>query len=190
MHSVFGRDKGDKSKIGMSSDEVSKAMSVGIQRVLNGLIGKRCWHAIAGTGAGSAVALGFGERYKRKRPLSNPCLTQEEREFDSHDTLFLECAWRVELAGEVIGGSGDSNNPKGALVTAANSIVGRRVECINLSASVMDLVLTFDGEVELIVFGEKGDSVEDYGDNYTVGEEAGLYIVRGGGEIVFEARSK
>ncbi len=116
-----------------------------IGEFFDSLIGKRCWSVIAGAGAGSMVSLAFGEKLQRKRPLRNPTLSPEQREFDGEFVLFVkDSAWRVlSENNKVICTSDDNNESGGPMLSGLNQLIGSYVFSINVANDTGGLDLFF-----------------------------------------------
>jgi hypothetical protein len=147
------------------------------ERVLQGLVGQPCW-SVQISGVGSLVNLNFGERIRRKQPLTMPDfkLTVEEREFQGAYVLYLEdCPWRLESAQVVLATWLDSSEAGGTLAVAAQRLRDQRVAAVELQRPGLDLVLRFEDDLRLRVFPDQIEA--DEGDNYALALPDRVYVV-------------
>ena len=87
-----------------------------INTYIDSLKGKLCWSIVAGSGTGSVVNLGFGGKKKRREPLTNSKLTNEQRCFTPELELMIYCAWRLLKSDVVLCGWRDSNELGGDML--------------------------------------------------------------------------
>jgi hypothetical protein len=159
---------------------VAHAMTEVLTSALAALIGAPCWSALAGRGAGGTVVLDLGARLRRVQPLKNAQLTDEQRACTGELWLLVRCAWRLETAAGVVGGSGD---PAGAAAAIA-CLVGRSVTAFELRSPAHDVVLSFGDDQRLVIFCDRaGDD-----DNYSVAVPGWIVEVGAAGAITREAR--
>jgi hypothetical protein len=71
-----------------------------LRDAVEAMAGKPCWSITPGYG--TAVSLDFGRKIRRRTPLSNPNLTDEQRGHIGELVLFLTCPWKIEDAQGVI----------------------------------------------------------------------------------------
>lgn len=131
------------------------------------LIGKRCWSIIAGAGTGSMMSLAFGEKFRRERPLRNPTLSPEQRDFMGEFVIFVkESPWRVvNENNDTICDSGDDNAAGGPMLTGLQRLIGGSVVSINIANDAGGLNLLFsDG----LCIQLKGVDCGDNSDSYTL----------------------
>jgi hypothetical protein len=133
---------------------------------LQHLVGKNCWGFVAGEGTGSVVALDFGDRVKRDRPLKNPHLTREQRENSAELSLLVQCAWRLDSPEQVICSAWDSNVADGPMLAGLQRVVGKNVYSVVVDVVSLDLTLRFDAGLCLKIFCDRVNVDEDE-DNYS-----------------------
>jgi hypothetical protein len=131
------------------------------------LIGRRCIGFTAGESTGSVVDLEFEPRQARRQPLTNPCLTEDQRNGDPAYAIFIECAWRLDGEREVICGSWDENSLGGTMLSGLQKIVGRKVTSFNLAQPGYDLQLSFEGGLKFTIFCDQVNE-DDASDNYSI----------------------
>jgi hypothetical protein len=136
-----------------------------LRAALQGLVGLPCWSVVAGRGTGSVASLRFGAKIARERPLTNLHLTDDERAFTSEHGLFIQSAWRLDAALDVVCSWQDSNEPGGPMVSGLASLVGRTVTAFELRAPAHDLTIWFGADRRLSVFC---DVLPDSSGDYTV----------------------
>jgi hypothetical protein len=159
----------------------SDAMTDVLTTALAALIGAPCWSALAGRGAGGTVVLDLGGRLPRAQPLRNAQLTDEQRAYTGEHWLLVRCAWRLESAAGVVGGSGD---PAGSAAAIA-CLVGRSVTAFEVRSAAHDLVLSFGDDHRLAIFC---DRTVDGDDNYSVAIPGSIVEVGARGAITREER--
>lgn len=146
-----------------------------------------CWGVTAGKGTGSMVSLCFGEKIRRKKPVDNPHLSEDVRNFDAEYCLYLqECGWRLQTCKQVIASSASPNDNDGPMLAGLRSIVGERVLTAEVEDVSCDLKLEFSNGVNLRVFCF-GRSGEEW-DNYTFYTPAFWYSSTSNGHLDSGAR--
>jgi hypothetical protein len=148
---------------------------------LAALLGAPCWSALAGRGAGGTVVLDLGARLPRGQPLKNAQLTDEQRAYTGEMWLLVRCAWRLESAAGVVGGSGDAAGAAAAIAC----LVGRSVTAFEIRSTAHDVVLSFGDDHRLALFC---DRTADGDDNYSVAFPGSIVEVGARGAITQEAR--
>lgn len=157
---------------------MSEQRFAGFQSDLQQLIGQQCWGSVCGPGTGSGLSFELGRRRERVRPARNPTLSDEIREHEGEAGFFIQCAWRVEASGELIGGSGDTNDLGGPMVRAAKKLEGEIVSDVQVVPPYADLVLTLKGgNLVLRVFPDSSFVENDH--QYSVRVSQGHYAVGG-----------
>jgi hypothetical protein len=136
------------------------------QNNLKHLIGKECWSVIGGAGTGTHISLDFGDKIPIKKPLTNPHLTEEERNFNGEFSFYITCAWRIESELEVISGCWEDNAKDGPMLNGLQKIINQKVIAVELSLPALDLKLTFENNFSLQIFCDQTSLEEGY-DNYT-----------------------
>jgi hypothetical protein len=142
-------------------------MELDLATAVDRLRGLACWGTVAGGSAGSAVALDFGGRRPRAKPLRRPHLTPEQQELEGEVSMLVHCAWRLETSAAIVCGSGDDNGPDGPMLRGLTNVVGATVQHVESLCDGRDLVLTFDRDLTLRVFCD--NTVPDqWSWNYTI----------------------
>lgn len=154
---------------------------------LQNLKGLECWRVIAGEGTGSRITLSIGRKIERTRPLRNPQLPSDLRQFDSEFVIFVQdCAWRLN-ADKVICTSKTPNNNDGPMVAGLHSLVGQQIVAVTASAPSYDLVVEFSDSSKLHLFCDCFDSERD-GDNYSFHSLHRVFAVGASGALALESR--
>lgn len=136
------------------------------QNNLKCLIGKECWSIVGGAGTGTHISLAFGDKVPMKKPLTNPHLTEEERNFDGEFSFYITCVWRIDSESEVISGCWEDNSEDGPMLRGLQKLVNQRVVAADSSLPALDLKITFENNLSLRVFCDQ-TSPEEGNDNYT-----------------------
>ena len=146
---------------------------------LNQIVGLKCWGVIAGSGTGSVIDIQLGDRIRRRKPLKNPTLTDEQQKFESAFALFIECVWRLDSESRVICGAWDDNSEGGVMITGLRQLVGCTVSSIDILRPSLDLSVSFlgcNGKLNLKVFCDSVNSI-DADDNYSLATPSGHYVI-------------
>ena len=156
---------------------------------LQNLKGLECWRVTAGEGTGSRITLSMGRKIERTRPLKNPQLPSDLRQFDSEFVIFVQdCAWRLN-ADKVICTSKTPNNNDGPMVAGLHSLVGQRIVAVTASPPAYDLMIEFSGASKLHLFCDCFDQERD-GYNYSFHSANQVFSVGAGGVLTLESRRK
>lgn len=155
--------------------------------ILGKLNGLACWSYVAGPGTGSVVALDFGQKIQRSRPLRNPSLTHEQRHFEGEISIIVECAWRIDSPIRVLGGSADDNRQGGPMLNALDKLIGSRVEGVRALAPGYDLLVVFEEDLRLGVFAVETNLDENI-DNYSIFTGESVLTVGAGSRLREESR--
>ena len=165
---------------------MTKSNAQALNDAFHELEGLECWAWVAGRGTGSVVSLKFGEKIKRRIPVTNPHISEEARKFEGEYCLFIEgCAWRIEEE-EVLGCSVSSNEPDGAMIEALSQLINKKVVSVSLKYPSFDFSLLFEQGVSLhsFCFLKTADEL----DNYTLSTRDSAWTVTDHGECVVEPR--
>ncbi len=158
-------------------------------RRLTDLQGKSCWSLYASPSTGSHVDFDFGRKLPRVIPmLGNPNLTEDQKFYESEVSLFVQCAWRLDSAKEVICGSTDSNEKNGPMLLGLQAMIGTTVERVTIATPAFDLILTLGGDLSLKVFCDQ-TNLEGDDSNYTLHTKDRIYIVGARGRLHCETPS-
>lgn len=143
---------------------------------INSLKGKKCWSVIAGSGTGSVVSLGFGEKKLKNRPIDNTALSEDERTFDPEVEIVIYCAWRLSHSDGVLCGWRDSNEAGGAMLGGLSLLREKKIINIQLCLKSYDLKLHFEGDICLNIFCDQTSDF-DSDENYTLFVDNTAYTV-------------
>ena len=135
-----------------------------IATLIRQLEGVECWSVVGGSGPGSVISLGFGEKTAREIPSKNKHLTQVERLYDPEFGLIVYCAWRILCQGSIIGGWRDCG-PGTPLRRQLDRLVGLEVRTVDVNPKTYDLSIKFQGDLGMDVFCDITSYDED-DDNY------------------------
>ena len=124
------------------------------------LKGKLCWSVIAGSGTGSIVNFGFGEKKERSKPLRNLKLTDEERHFKPELQLMVYCAWRILKSDEVVCSWRDSNEAGGDMLKGLHMLRNKKVIDVWLAQVTYDLDVYFEGDMCVQLFCDQTNDYE------------------------------
>ncbi len=138
-----------------------------LESLVLGLRSKACWAALAGRGTGSAIDIHFGAKVPREVPLTNPTLTDEERRFEGDTSIYITCAWRLDSRSSVVCGWLDGGETVEGMVRGLRSVVGHRVEAVDIQRPAWDLKIVFDNGLTLTIFADQTNLI-DHDSNYSV----------------------
>lgn len=127
----------------------------------------------------SGAMIEFGARQRLARPIPNPALPTEQREFEGEKSLFIRCSWELILqnASPDVAGSG-----KGAeSLELLDRLAGMTVTRAEIDEISCNLTLEFDHVVHLRVNPTKAPSRLEGG--YTVRIERSYWSVSNRGEV-------
>jgi len=118
---------------------------------------------VCGIGTGSVVGFGFGSRTRRVKPLSNPWLSETDRNYSSEFELTVYCAWRLCFENRVICGWRDGlDQPSHA---SLQRLIGKSVIGTDVQNGTYDLEIEFEGGFQYQVFCDITNDAE-VTDNY------------------------
>jgi hypothetical protein len=118
---------------------------------------------------------------QRARPLKNPRLPPEARQFEGEFALFVRCAWRLEGPQGLLTSS-TASVPAGATTDGKiDALVGSSVEAVTLVPSSQDLAFTFRGSLRLLLFCDRAPG--DTSENYVVYEPSRSVSVEADGHV-------
>jgi hypothetical protein len=132
---------------------------------LTGVRGRECWSVIGGAGSGSVVSLRFGAKIRSKRPLRNPALSLEERNFEGERSLIIYCDWRLEAGGAILSSSQNTNDYGDLEMTPFDGVKNNTVTDIAFSSPMHDLRIEFSSGIALSIFCDlavRGDGDSNY----------------------------
>lgn len=131
------------------------------------LKGKSCWSIVAGEGTGSVVTIGFGDKRKKSKPLKNPNLTEEQRNFDSEIEIMVYCAWRVLSSDSIICSWRDSNELDGEMLKGLQLLKDKKVIEAKLMETTYDLDIIFENGIRFQLFCDQTNDY-DSDENFTI----------------------
>lgn len=136
-----------------------------LNQLLEDLVGKKCWAFYAGPSTGSAVILDFGDKIPRKRKLSNPNLTSDERNYAGEYVVGIhDAAWRLSCNKDVIATHRDNNSVGQRMLQGLEQLIGLEVTSVAISKMSSDLMMFYENGYRLEIFCDSlshGD-IENY----------------------------
>lgn len=148
------------------------------------IVGARCWSLIAGKGTGSRILLDFGERRLRSTALDNNRLRPDQRQYESDLSLFVSCAWRLDLVDEVLCGWTDFDDDTGEPPEPLHQLEGRTVTNFAIAEPGADATVEFDDGLSLRIFCDVTNKQDDF--NYSIRTLPGTWTVEGNSHLTFE----
>ena len=121
--------------------------------VVSFLKDQKCWGVLAGSGTGSVFRLLFGDKIKRKTPLTNMSQDSKVREYDASISLFVECSWRLAADDCLICSCRSINKNDGPMVLGLKKLVGQVINSCVLTPT-LDLTLGFTNGYILTIFND------------------------------------
>jgi hypothetical protein len=119
-----------------------------LSATLQNLVGLECWYVSAGGSAGSSFSLAFGQRVPRKRPLKNPNVSDEFRDYEGEANMLVWCSWRLDDQQEAIV---SCDCEPSVIVDGLGLLRGRQVTSCEILSPAHDLRIAF-AELTLSVF--------------------------------------
>ncbi|NVD73742.1 hypothetical protein HUX88_24865 [Duganella sp. BJB1802] len=147
-------------------------------------VGEECWGVVGGEGTGSVILLSIGERFLRRRPLTNPHLSELCRFYDAAYSLRIMCPWRIDSPSKVVAGSHMCNANDGPMVEGLKEICGQKILTVLCLAPAYDITIHFENQMTLMVHCSDIDC--NYDEFYSFGTPSGYYVVGPDGNISFE----
>lgn len=100
------------------------------------------------------ASLAFGEKIRRSRPLRNPTLSSDQREFDGEFIVFVKGSeWSIFCEEEPICNSNDSNEINGPMLKGLQLLIGKEVIETDIINSMGGLDLFFSNGLRLQLSG-------------------------------------
>jgi hypothetical protein len=155
-----------------------------LRALLDRLPGRRCIGCVPG--AGSYVHLELEPRKPRQRPLTNPHLSEEQRQGEAEYGLFVRSVWRLDSPEAVVCGAWDDNQADGPMLRGLERLVGETVASYDLGEPGLDLVLRFANGWSWHIFCDQVND-RDRRDNYSVYGPEGTLIVGTKSQLRHEA---
>jgi hypothetical protein len=129
--------------------------------------------------------LDFGREVPRDVPVTNPRLSTRQQRYEGEYRLFIQCAWRIELDGEVVCGSGDDIEPGSAMAGGVQKLIDQDVMLAHAQPPAWDLTLRLSNGSELKVFCDR-TNVEEDEENYSLTSGGTTVVVGPCGKIEVE----
>jgi hypothetical protein len=152
-----------------------------IEAILERIVGEECWAIIAGPGTGTVILLDLGAKLPRVEEVDNPNLSEDECKFEAPYSIQVWCAWRVEVAGRVVGSAVALPETGWWERSGLAQVRGRRLTSFELSMPIPDLRLHF-GDVTLSMFADTL-SEDDRDCAFTVRTSDDVYVVFANGDL-------
>ena len=152
-------------------------------RVLRGLVGKPLLFHISTPISG--VMLELGERVRLARPVDNPRLSAEQREFEGDSNVFITCTWWLDAPDGVIPSRGELDDLAWWEVQLA-ILVGHTVEQVTSTADRRQLQIQFDNNVWIVADLARSQEHQEYSirrgrEYWTVSADGRLRYFKGRG---------
>lgn len=158
-----------------------------LRSLIANLLFLEIWHVGAGPSTGSVITMEIGGKRTLKVPLTNPQVTEERRLFEGEFGLFVECPWRVTTKTALVCSWSDDSAVDGPMVAGLNnSLIGSRIESVDVAPVTMDLALHLSNGTSFTLFCDAANSDDD---NYSVIHHNYIHIVGPAGKVGREARS-
>jgi hypothetical protein len=151
---------------------------------LNGL---DCWSVLPGRLGDSILTMDFGPKVPRPQRLNNQNLSEEQQLYEGTFSLYINCAWRVEAAGQVVGGWTDATDQE-SLRSVIGMLPGNLVTGTDLSLQGLDLQLDLDNDAKLHLFCDQ-TNLQERLDNYWFFTPEAVWTVSTRSELSVEERS-
>ena len=128
--------------------------------------GMLCWSVVAG-GMTSYIGIDLGKQRRRARTLTNPHLTQAQREFGSDYSIFVEGAfWQLSQKDAIMTDANADCSPNGPLALGVQLLVGSHVTAVQFDSGTRSLCVDFEpGALKLQV---RGDVVNGWNGCYSL----------------------
>ena len=146
---------------------------------LRSMVGKKCWGTFGGYGTGSRFVISCGAYVKDPdMMLRSELLLESDPVVNGEYGLFIECAWRIDSAHEVLV-SGQALLMRGSTefnmqaIEATQVLVGREITGCSLGHPGLDMNLEFGEDLTLRIFC---DQTRD-DDNYTLFAREDAFVV-------------
>ena len=132
------------------------------------LVGKPCWGIAAGANTGSVLNLHLGGKICRPRLLPNPALSADLRQYRGELSVFIKCAWRLDMEDKIICGWIESCSEGGPLARGLHRVLDETVERISLQRPALDLGVHFSNGCVLRLFCDQTYEEEEESSNYVL----------------------
>lgn len=133
----------------------------------------------------SGVMLELGERVLLARPIDNPRLSAEQREFEGDSSVFITCTWWLDAPDGVILSRGELDD-RAWWDTQLDILVGHTVVQVATTADRLQLQIQFDNNVWIVADLVRSQEHQDYAirrgrEYWTVSADGRLEYFRGRG---------
>lgn len=145
-----------------------------IQRQVDLIQGLECWNVGAGGCVGSSFSLALGKKVRRSRPLKNPTVSDEFREYEGEACLLVWCTWRLGT-GEAPIASSDEESDR--IAKSLQALVGQKVVRGEVSQPACDMTLTFTNGLRLNVFCDHIPGHPSYSGNWQLHVGGSILLV-------------
>lgn len=155
-----------------------------LDALLAKIVGQPCW-SMVGMSGGSMFALDFGKRLKRKVPVGNDMLREEQRNFRGEYRLFVQCSgWKLFLEKKCLCHCNDSNANDSPMVAGLRQLEGQTVLRSKTGNTPAELMVAFSGGYKLFLADWEG--VEPDSTAYTASGEGEFISVTMNGAVSIE----
>jgi len=116
---------------------------------------QKCWSSLAHTSISTNWAIDFGKKFKRKKPLRNNKLSDDERIYQGELTLFiLSASWRLTQNQQILTSSSDFreyDESQDSFIQSQMSkkIVGESITDLTINEQTLDVSMTLTGNYRI-----------------------------------------
>ena len=172
---------------------MKKTLQRDLSAALSEVVGRPCWEFVAGKGTGSNFTMDFGRKLKRARPLTNPHLSDAAKRYVGEYVLYVTCPWRLQTRSTTVTSWADARknrrgvqNNLGLMLAGLAQLKGARVSHVALRGPALDLRVTFDNGLSLVVFSDETEATGYPAYNFYTSQTS--YSVLGSGLVESEPR--
>ncbi len=149
-----------------------------IQAALTRLLGLGCWYVASGGSIGTSFTLHLGAKMPRKQPLTNPAVSEEFRRYEGEHILLVWCSWRLDGLDDALASSDSSCIDASEKLQAY--LKGRKMLAATTFNKTFDVLLEFEGDLQLRVFCDRFGGADWTGENWQL-ETSGQIVAVGPG---------
>jgi hypothetical protein len=129
-----------------------------------------------------------GGKLQRAKPVTNPHLTEAQRQNVGEYGFYITCSWRLNSKSKVICSSKSSNHKDGPMEKGLSLLVDKRITKVKVTEPAFDTELEFDGSFRLTLFCDEANEADQL-DNYSFFAPDVVYTVNAyGRKVVAEHR--
>jgi len=128
---------------------MNKNIPVELGKLIPSLRGLECWYVSCGGAAGSAFQLSFGEKVRRRMPITNSAHSDAFRQFEGEVSLLVWCAWRLDGPDSPLTSWDDRHE---SIEAEVSKLVGTRIESLEVVPPAWDMNIMFSNSLCLRVF--------------------------------------